>query len=259
MKFRNLITLVCAMALLCSCSGKMPVVSTGAEGTLCIGGMTMGQNMVDVTITKAIDPDFHVEILDAQGIAMEGMSWAVGSAVPENIRMSPGSYSLHAFTHEGDWRAPRNGFGTAVFDTNREFEIKPESVTYLDIEVPMANYALGFTTQENFDKWFSNYSLSVTEEIESAGTARSVNIAEESSYAYFDASELKIQFRATNMDGEEFSTTVQTIKKLKPGHMYTIYYSLSPESKGKIDIEITVDDQWDDVSDPDDDVTISEN
>lgn len=246
MKRLQLISLM--ILLLCACSKE---IARQDSGYLCLDGISAAPvpGVSASAATKAIDSDFTIRICDMDGKPIQGMTFDPGT-FPSMLTMNVGEYIISAVTMpKEEWLQFNDGRGIAAYGISKEFSILPEWTTYLNLTVPFTNYALRFQTQEGFDFWFKDCSLSITE-----GT-RSL-LLQEDQFAWFDSSQLNIRFNVTNTDNDSYSTEVLTISNLKAGHVYTLNYSISPAQDGSVDIIVDIDDQFDDVSDPDDDVTI---
>lgn len=229
--------IVLILSLLCSCGKEVA------------GPVTpMGYLALEELCTKAIDADLTVQIQDRDGNALEGMTFTSATA-PSLIELAPGLYNLYVFNVEGDWRALGDGRGTAVYSCTEPFSIQAEWTTYINLTVPFDNYAVRFKGQDGFSDWFPQSHLTIRE------GSRSVGL-DQDYLAFFDATSLEFSLSLTNADGDSYSTDFRTLDKLEKGHLYTIIFSVTPSSDGGADIDIRIDDEFDDVSDPDDDIII---
>lgn len=228
------VILLSALLLCCSCiKQEAPVRS----GFLTIG--EIGVSGHSIVATKAIDSDFALEIIKAESLA-QVKAYPAGS-VPQRIALDPGEYRLIAHsTNENSWR---QGNGQATYrDTSEVFTIIEDQITPLDMKVKLSNWRIQAQMPENFGTWFNAWSVEISQD------ERSVNISAGDN-AWFDASSVKMKISVTNTDGDSFQSSVYTISNLKHGHSYTLKFSYVPKEEGYADINITIDDEWDDAGD----------
>lgn len=228
---KHTVILLSALLLCCSCiKQEAPVRS----GFLTIGEISVSGH--SIVATKAVDSDFALEIIKAE--SMEQVKAYPAGSVPQRIALDPDKYRLIAHsTNEDTWN---QGNGQATYrDTSEVFTIIEDQITPLDMKVKLANWRIQAQMPENFDKWFSAWSVAISQE------ERSVTISDGDN-AWFDASSVKMQLSVTNTDGDSFQSSVYTISNLKAGHSYTMRFAFSTSENGNADINITIDDEWDD-------------
>lgn len=228
------VILLSALLLCCSCiKQEAPVRS----GFLTIG--EIGVSGVSIASTKAIDSDFALEIIKAESLS-QVKSYPAGN-VPQRIELAPGTYRLIAHsTNEDSWK---QGNGQVAYrDTSEVFTIIEDQITKLDMKVRASNWRIQAQMPENFEKWFSAWSVEISQE------ERSVNISADE-HAWFDAPSVLFRVKATNTDGDSFEGPEYKMSHLKAGHSYTMKFAFRATESGNADIDITIDDDWGDAGD----------
>lgn len=229
---RHTVILLSALLLCCSCIKE---AKPARIGFLEIGELdaTQGGRIV---ATKAVDSDFALEVLDAESMA-QVKSYAPGAA-PDKIELAPGTYKVIAHTtNEDTWTA---GKGQPAYrDTSDVVTIYEDYISILNMKVKLSNWRIQAQMPEDFGAWFSAWNLAISQE------QRTVNISADEQ-AWFDASSVRMQISVTNTDGDSFQGPSYRISNLKHGHSYTLKFSYGPKEEGSADIDITIDDEWDD-------------
>ena len=233
MKF-NFLYILMLLACLVSCQTE---VAQPEKGT---GTLKLGMTRAGVASPLAIDEDLALRILDSKGEVY--VEYRAGS-VPNKLILEPGTFTVIAYTdNQNSWSTQNNGRGAACYYGECKVTIEFDQVVYVDMQVPMMNYAVTLTLPDLFHDLFKNYTFNVV-----CGE-RSVNI-KENEKAYFAVSEKGFTYKlsATNTDNISHSTTPFTYRKVETGKLYNItYYYGTDANSGGVDIEITDDMEIDD-------------
>lgn len=220
-----------------SCSTDSNQTAGVGKGMLALQEVAV-MNPNQEAIGRGIDNDLAIQVLKADNTPVAGMSYAAGSEIPSKLNLDAGNYKLYAYTeNQTSWRSENNGLGTAVFALTEPFTIEEDWVTYLNLKVPMTNYGVSIQMPNNFNDWFSDYTLTVKE------GNRSVPIKGNET-AYFDNESLQLVLSAKNVDGEQYELPARTISNLEAGRLYTITYSFGVISEGSISLTLTIDDSF---------------
>lgn len=220
--------------LLCSCGKEAQQLPAKGQGWLCIDGFS-----VNASTKGMIDNDFGISILNTDGSPVQGKTFPAGS-VPSKIALDGGNYILDAYSANIDnWKTADGGRGNAAYRQKEGFLIQPEMYSYVSIHAPHVNYAVRFRLEEGLEKWFKASSISVLE-----GSGRNVTL-QQMQTGWFDASSVSVTISVTNTDNDSYTGKAYTLNG-KPGHRYTLTYSLSPAEDGTSSINVTIDDEFED-------------
>jgi membrane carboxypeptidase/penicillin-binding protein PbpC len=113
--------------------------------------------------------------------------------------------------------------------------VEYDQVVYVNMQVPLCNYAVTLTLPALFTDLFKSYSLSL------ASGNRTVRI-QEAQKAYFNVADggFTYKLEATNNDNVSHATTPITYRQVESGKLYNMtYYYGTDANSGGIDIEIT--------------------
>lgn len=226
MKLNFLYILMC-VACLASCQTDMVEPNQGT------GTLKLGMTRSGVASTYSIDEDLALKILDSNGDVY--VEFRAGS-VPDKLVLEPGTFTVVAYTENQDsWFTENNGRGAACYYGECEVSIEFDQIAYVNMQVPMTNYAVTLTLPNLFHDLFKEYTFNIV-----CGE-RSVNI-NENEKAYFAVSEKGFTYKlfATNTDNISHSTNPLTYSKVEKGKLYDItYYYGTDANSGGVDIEIT--------------------
>lgn len=237
----TIFTLFAALTLSSCVSEHVPTPQAG-KGTLVLSDVSRVQAEGTPIVTRAVDADLAVEILDEDGTPREGMVYAAGAVVPDKLLMPVGNYQIHAYSeNQTSWRTENGGLGGPVYDVTQSFAIEADWITYLDVAVPMLNYGITYSLPDNFAFWFPTAEFTVNN-----GTlSLSPGIGET---AYFDPNAndtFTFSLHLINTDGEEYTTEAHTFEHPKAGHLYEVHYSfVSEDDPSHLRINITYEDNF---------------
>lgn len=224
-----IIYIVSILAFMVSCTAEDLPQDTG-HGTLCLGATRAGS-----ASDRGIDEDLAIKIFDSEGNLY--VQYRAGG-VPNKIILEPGVFVVHAYTdNQENWSRANNGLGEACYYGTAQVEIEFDQVAYVNMQVPLTNYAITLTLPDMFQQLFKSHSLNLTSGF------RSVNI-QEGEKAYYPVSEGGFTYKltATNTDNITHATSSITYKKVEAGKLYNItYYYGTDANSGGLDIEITDD------------------
>ena len=224
-----IIYIVSILACIVSCTAEDLPQDTG-HGTLCISATRAGS-----ASDRGIDEDLAMKIFDSKGNLY--VQYHAG-LVPNKIILEPGVFIVHAYTDNQDtWSRSNNGLGEACYYGTTQVEIEFDHIAYVNMQVPLTNYAVTLTLPEMFHQLFKNHSLNLVNGF------RSVNI-QEGQKAYFPVNEGGFTYKltATNTDNITHATSSITYKKVEAGKVYNLtYYDATDANSGGLDIEITDD------------------
>ncbi len=233
-----------SLLLLASCSTDESFLPDGrVEGTLVLTNLTAKQGEGTVLKTRAVDAGLAVEILNAQGSLYNAMTYSAGTC-PSKLTMEPGEYTLHSYSeNQTTWKTDNGGLGSALYDVEQSFTIEQDWTTYLDVQVPMTNYGVGYSLAESLVSWFPTFEFTVS----SGGRTCSPTVAQT---AYFDPADKSFTFtlHVVNIDGESYTTDAITFPYPEAGHIYMVNYDFAdPDDPSKLTIQITYDDEVEEV------------
>lgn len=227
MKRYYIFVLFLIVMVLTSCNNDV-IVPDNATGTLSLGVTRAG-----AASAQQVDDDMAIDILDSEGNVY--VHYPSGS-VPKRIVLEPGRFTVVAYTNnQNTWHKANNGLGEACYYATADVEIGFDQIAYLNMQVPLTNYAVTLTLPVLFDKLFKSYNFNLV-----SGT-RSVNIRE-GEKAYFSVADKGFTYKlsATNTDNNTHHTTPITYKKVEAGKLYNLHYCYDTDANsGGIDIEIT--------------------
>ena len=237
----TLIYIIAALlsALTSGCSSQDDALRPQGSGTLSLQLHRVGC----VAETRAVSNELAVTIVGAEGPVA---TYAPGQ-VPDRIKLEPGSYELFAYTdNQETWEQDNEGRGSACHWGQAAFTITYDNVTYVNMQVPMTNYAVALSLPPLFEQLFVSHSLKLS----CGGRTTSIRQGEK---AYFDPAKggFSYMLTATNNDQVTHSTATVMHREVESGKCYTLTYYYDTESNsGGIDIEIKDDMDTEDVERP---------
>ncbi len=241
MKHTLIIYIIAALlsVLTSGCSNQDDALLPQGSGTLSLQLHRVGC----VAETRAVSNELAVTIVGAEGPVA---TYAPGQ-VPDRIKLEPGSYELFAYTdNQETWEQDNEGRGSACHWGTTAFTITYDNVTYVNMQVPMTNYAVAFSLPPLFEQLFVSHSLKLS----CGGRTTSIRQGEK---AYFDPAKggFSYMLTATNNDQVTHSTATVMHREVESGKCYTLAYYYDTESNsGGIDIEIKDDMDAEDVERP---------
>lgn len=225
---RYLIYIIASFLMMVSCTSKQDIPTKG-QATVAVQSLTRSGS----SGTAAIDEDLAITILDSNGNLYS--KYPAGT-VPKKIVLEPGTFTLQVYTENQDsWAAANDGLGEACYFGTIQFSVEYDQVVYVNMQVPLSNYAVTLTLPYLFTDLFKSYSLNLT------SGSRTVRI-QESQKAYFSVADggFTYKLEATNNDNVSHASTPITYKKVENGKLYNLtYYYGTDANSGDIDIEIT--------------------
>lgn len=230
-KYLYIVPLLALLLGICSCTNDdaNDTLSNG-EGVLCLSLSRAG-----VTQTKAIDSGLALCVLDEQGEVY--VQYRAGS-VPNKIVLEPGRFTIQAYTENQDtWHLANDGLGAACYYGEQTIELGFDETAYVNMNVPLTNYAVTLTLPVLFNELFKTHALSLK------SGSRWVKI-QEGQKAYFDVADggFSYQLQATNIDEVSHSTRQISYNTVEKGKLYNLtYYYGTDANSGGLDIEITDD------------------
>lgn len=201
-----------------------------SQGT---GTLSLGMTRAGTTSSQAIDDDLALKVLDSEGNVY--VEFRAGN-VPRKVVLEPGTFTVIAYTENQDtWTEANEGLGEACYYGTSEVSIEFDQTCYVNMEVPMVNYAVTVTMPDLFDNLFKDYAFNLV------SGDKSVSIRE-GQKAYFTLEDGGFEYKltATNTDNVTHSSSPLTYSKVEHGKLYNItYYYGTDANSGGIDIEIT--------------------
>lgn len=201
----------------------------------CILELDIVRANVPVVHTRGVDADLAISIRDTNG--QERAYYSAGN-IPNNITLNSGIFTVCAYTeNQTTWQTANNGKGEACYFAEQSVTMEYDQKTYMTMEVPMTNFAIGVEFPELFDDLFSSYQFNLK-----SGN-REVTI-QEGENAYFSVSDEGVSYAlsATNIDGVTHTQSAKQISNVESGKCYLLQYQYSTETASYIDtIEITHD------------------
>lgn len=173
---------------------------------------------VPVVVTRAIDADLAVTILDATGKVYKRIA---AGEVSSEIPMRAGSFTVCVHTDNlTTWHEANGGRGEPCYYGSKEVTLQSGERGNLSISVPMTNYAVGLELPESFDELFTSHQLRLK-----SGTREVV--IHEGEKAYFDVADegFTHALSATNIDGVTHSYPPKLFASAQSGRCYLITYS----------------------------------
>ena len=199
---------------------------------------------VEYTTTRGIDNDLAIKIVDSIGNVYA--QYSAGN-IPPKIVLEPGKFTLHAFTENQDsWAGENDGRGGPCYYGTYQVQMEYDRVCYVNMQVPMTNYAVTLSLPELFDVLFLSYTYSLK------SGSREITI-KEGEKAYFSPEDggFTYQLSATNTDNTTHHTSPLTYKKVEAGNLYNMtYYYDTEDNSGGLDIEITDNTEKEDITVP---------
>ena len=206
--------------------------------------LDLGISRAGVSTGLPIDDDLAIKILDDKGDVY--IQYSAGR-VPKKIVLSPGVFTAVVYTeNQTTWMNENDGLGAPCYYGTAQLEMGFDQVVYLNMQVPMTNYAVTLTLPDLFEKLFYTHSLSLI-----SGT-RSVSI-KNGQKAYFSAADGGFTYKlsATNTDNKTNHSSAITYKNVESGKLYSMnYYYGTDANSGGLDIEITDDMETEDTDVP---------
>lgn len=192
-------------------------------GFLSIGDVEMAAVAESMLKTRSVDNDLSIEIQNAQGGNV--VQYTAGTAIPEKIVLTPGNYTLKAYTPNANtWKTDNEGRGSVLSYGEIDFTIESDWVTYVNYEVPIYNYGVQLILPQEFEDYFPEYHFVVS----SGGRSPEID---ETQTAYFAPEDGGFSFTLTmtNYDGETFTTNRYTYKNVTAGKIYKVKFDYSDE------------------------------
>lgn len=205
--------------LLASCQQEEPSVATD-KGYLSLSSIELQAETINQIATRAVSPDLVIEILKADGTQV--FKFDAGAAeANEKIELDAGTYKLKAYSPNYGTTLENNEQGAPIYYKEQDFNIEPEKVNYLAVQVPMVNFGVKLVLPDNFNTLFGSYTFTVQ------WGSRNV-VLQEGETAYFDLTQensgtLLYTLTATNSDDETQSKT-DSYSELSAGIVYEITY-----------------------------------
>lgn len=169
---------------------------------------------------RAVDADFYVTLASAASTT----TYNPGNFPTGKLPLEPGSYTI---TVEN--AAYRNNTANAPkFYYTGTFTIEAEKINYLQVQVPMVNFAVSFVLPADFTTYFDAPTFQVTASYTSGRTDQTVTMYTQRAPQYFDYEQgvrLNFALTAVNKDSEAVSLSGSHTEIL-PGKCYAVTYSL---------------------------------
>lgn len=219
-KKKTYIAFVVAFVLAACQNDEIP---KGGTGFLSIGDVKMVSFAKSMLKTRSVDNDLSIEILNAQG--REVVHYTAGNTIPEKIALTPGNYTLKAYTPNANtWKTDNEGRGSILSYGEIGFAIESDWVTYVNYEVPIYNYGVQMILPQEFEDYFPEYHFVVS----SGGRSPEID---ETQTAYFAPEDGGFSFTLTmtNTDGETYTTDRNTYKNVAAGKIYKVIFDYSDE------------------------------
>lgn len=209
---RTLYTILALMTL-ASCQ---QYIQLGEQG--CVLELDVARAETPVVVSRAIDEDFAITVLDANG--QEYLHYPAGT-VPDRVVLVPGTFTIVAYTENQDtWHTANEGKGEACYFASRQIVMEYDHFIRLSMSVPMTNYAVGLQLPEGFDELFSAHQLTLK------SGSREV-VIQKGENAYFNVSDggFTHVLNATNTDGVTHSYSPKSFADVQSGKCYLLSYS----------------------------------
>lgn len=201
---------------------EQPIVG---QGYLSLMGIEVQAVEIEVVTTRAVDEDFTIEVYkEGETTATTSLTYTAAQTAGSKIALEAGSYYLKVYNAaygSSDYSKP------VYFYQSEAFTIEADWVTYVDAVVPMINFGVRFSLPENFDNFFTSYTLTVTDD-----TGRSVSLTDENTVAYFSnaATSFSYTLVATNTDGEQCQKAGNTSVATVDGTVYKVVFEYATQS-----------------------------
>lgn len=187
---------------------------------------------VPVVVSRAVDADFALRILDGSG--REYLYYPAGE-VPRRIVLEPGLFALYAYTdNQETWHTANDGKGEGCYYGGQLVSIEEDHTTRVSMSVPMTNYAVGLKLPEGFDDMFESYQCVLK------SGSREVTISE-GELAYFSVADggFSYALSSTNIDGESNALAPESYTDVQSGKMYLLNYHFGFEAtRGVLEVEV---------------------
>lgn len=239
-KFIYLFLAVAAFAT-ASCQEKMV---SGAKGTLAFTLEYDGNDYIDIS-TKAVDfnlSSMAVVIRDAGDT--EVASYPDASAMPAEIQLAPGQYTVKAYT---------SGVAEAAFDSpsfsgEKEFTITEGEVTTVELSCGLDNVKVSVNLDKSFTDAVKDYSVTVTAVDYDKSLVFTSQYIEEGKAAYFAVSPLKVNVVGKRISNDEPVDIVTDIEDVNPRDHFILNISVKevPSAEGSGTIKISIDESTND-------------
>ena len=201
----------------------------------CVLELDIVRANVPIVHTRGVDADLAISIRDANG---QERAYYLAGNIPNIITLNSGTFTICAYTeNQTTWHTANNGKGEACYFAEQSVTMEYDQKTYITMEVPMTNLAIGIEFPELFDDLFSSYQFNLK-----SGN-REVAI-QEGEKAYFSVTDEGFSYAlsATNIDGVSHTQPAKQITNVESGKCYLLQYQYSTETASYIDtIEITHD------------------
>lgn len=234
---KHFIWITLSTILIAGCQQEtLPKLSNGE----CILELQVSHSNKPVSMTRAVDSDLAVKILDAEGKLYKIYS---PGTVPTKIVLEPGTFEILAYTDNQDtWTQANGGKGEPCYYTSKQIKMEYDEIKRISISVPMVNYGVSLKLPEHFYYLFPSHSFNLTSGNRSVAT-------QENEMAFFTPDEVGFAYalQATNTDGVTHSHSAIQFTGVESGKHYVVRYGYALDANsGNVDIEIYDDMQMED-------------
>ena len=224
-----------------SCSNE-ELAPARKTGTL---ELTVSHGLLPSVATRAVDADLNVDVIDPTGVEAT-QHFAAGYVPAKIILTADKEYRIVAYTgNQNTWQSANNGLGEPCFLGETTASVEEDATVYVNLQVPMINYAVTVTLPELFSNYFKNYTFTVSDGLDGG---RSVRITE-GQKCYFSATRgFFYELWATNTDERTSHHSPIEVEVVEGGKFYNIHYLYGTDiNTGGIDIVITDDIDQEDI------------
>ncbi len=210
---KRILYIVLALIAFASCQQH---IQLGEQG--CVLELDVVRKETPVVVSRAIDADLAITILDANG--QEYLHYPAGT-VPNRIVLEPGTFTIVAYTENQDtWHTANEGKGEACYFAIQQIVMEYDHFIRLSMAVPMTNYAVGLQLPERFDELFNAHQLTLK------SGSREV-IVQEGENVYFSVSDggFTHALSVINTDGITHSYSPKSFDDVQSGKCYLLSYS----------------------------------
>ncbi len=177
-----------------------------------------------VTVTRAVDSDLQVDILDAEGTVLLHFNEGEGTEGTKRLSLEAGSYQLRAYTANWQTTYDASELGDAKFYGRSPFTIVAGQEHRIGLSVPMTNVGVCLVLPQGVGEMFHDIRFTAT-----IGE-RTMSLTDGQT-AYFDYAEgavLNYTLSMTNADGEVFTQSGQRdAADVAAGTVYTVTYAMA--------------------------------
>lgn len=225
-----LVSLFCLTA--CQNTEDIPL----GKAKLCLNVEKVGSPIVS---TRAVSSSLAVTIKNSEGGIVK--QYAPGAVIEEKIELEVGTYTIIAYSDNQDsWQTANEGKGAACYYKEQAVTLEEDKITYVDMQVPLTNYAVTLSLPALFDTLFTSYTFTLTSGLRTC-EIKNDDIKNDDK-VYFDVEDggFTYTLKATNREGKESTTAAVTYNNVECGKLYTLTYSYgSDPGSGGIDVGIT--------------------